>query len=1492
MLIDERIRPAFFGRLKKIGDPRLTRLFETAPGDPSFFWEENIREPEIFTALEKPLKKLFPENFREFRKCYESENSRFFGQSFLDLPEMAFIEYAPVRFKKWDFLDAYFSAERRGYHAGRVSAWLICREHRDVREIAEKLRQYPLAVNLLSRVLSLRRGPAAFGLLAECIKSARLEDSLRFELFRIFLRDRDLKTLDFFTGLVLDNGLTRFKSLKEAMCADGMAALVRFTAEEYIRILRAVAVGDFEACVRTENGSLRLLAVEAVLNYRPDEFGSRMDEWMKGGEALRRTVLLTVAGEAERFPALCGRVKGPLSEAEAAAFLQGGGLWNLLPKADKKLCRGLFDCLLEVYDGMGWASVTFKATESFPLSTTLEKEALAVLLIRLAERTEDPGCLKSLEARYDKMPVAGKAEFLERFREKTSLPVISCALEFLKSDSRRGMEVYRMLKITLNFEQAVRVSDFLKSKKQSVKNGILKEFLRSPQAEQICDYLLSCPEDYKREIGADMQESMGKLDRRELDRENRREEKYFWHREKSVLTLEKPAVSLESFPKRPLPAVTGKRVKMVFEEVGGLVAKNRDLEYRPLREGAALTLGSELAPVRAGSGFSVYPLGEQFRDVFRKLTSQEILDLDLLSQLTGSNDARRINRCLEVHGDRSGTEEYLRQAAKDPLLSRYILQLGQAAMEEWADEDALAEFVLQLVLHGLRGREFSWLDAFSRASRCKKPENIRKIFYAYERRTQKDPTFDLSYRLVAGAYEEKVFPEDYLEYLLIREVPVVMLTSRSAKNRDYLFHAAFAHPEFRQWYLALQKKAVGLELERGTLKTPYTEFVLSQRELYGVDLFARAIAGLRGLTLVRNTDGFFYGDKKNEVFSRILKVVRPEEGETVADLEREVRAYKITEKELIRAAVYNLNFLNLCDEYLKIPGFKSAVLYFAAHLNEKLSEEKIEKIREYSHIDYRDLKDGAFDFAWYSDMIWTIPPQTFRQVYENAKYITVAGLHKRAQRFFEALNGEISPEEAKAKILESRNKDYCLIYSLIPLRDKEDLWTRYLTLSEFLRESKKYGSQRQLSERRVTDIAFENLARNAGYEDATVFRCEMEAGDEQAAALYGGIRIGKYTLKLVPTDTKVALQIEGENGILSRIPAALAGEEKVREIAEQQKAEGARRRRLKAGLEEAMEEQTAFSSAQLGRIARHPLIRFFLERLILTDGRTACVLCGEEIVDLAGNPLPEGTFTIAHPVTLMRIGALREAMKFVIGRDIRQPFKQVFREIYLLSDAERQAREILRFKGFNVDLRRASAALKGRRWGFSEDVGMRKVYYRQGVVAAVFREFDYYYIYDFGSENRELDSVVFLDRKTMQALPPEQIDPVVFSETLRDVDLMIAVSVNNVYDYELSMSTFEMRRAMAESIVELLGLKNITFLKENIKVQGTYGVYVINIKTGFVFREGRGNLLLKTIDNYDKPLALDFIDEDPVTADIITKLLVLSDDAAIRDGSILNEIRG
>ena len=42
---------------------------------------------------------------------------------------------------------------------------------------------------------------------------------------------------------------------------------------------------------------------------------------------------------------------------------------------------------------------------------------------------------------------------------------------------------------------------------------------------------------------------------------------------------------------------------------------------------------------------------------------------------------------------------------------------------------------------------------------------------------------------------------------------------------------------------------------------------------------------------------------------------------------------------------------------------------------------------------------------------------------------------------------------------------------------------RYAALQAFLRESKKFGSQRQLSEKRAVEIGMANLARTAGYKD-------------------------------------------------------------------------------------------------------------------------------------------------------------------------------------------------------------------------------------------------------------------------------------------------------------------------------------------------------------------------------------------------------------------------
>ena len=40
-------------------------------------------------------------------------------------------------------------------------------------------------------------------------------------------------------------------------------------------------------------------------------------------------------------------------------------------------------------------------------------------------------------------------------------------------------------------------------------------------------------------------------------------------------------------------------------------------------------------------------------------------------------------------------------------------------------------------------------------------------------------------------------------------------------------------------------------------------------------------------------------------------------------------------------------------------------------------------------------------------MVDKVPADMLKRIYDNAKYVTVGGLHKRAQRFFDAMNSKI-----------------------------------------------------------------------------------------------------------------------------------------------------------------------------------------------------------------------------------------------------------------------------------------------------------------------------------------------------------------------------------------------------------------------------------------------------------------------------------------------------
>ncbi|MDE6372317.1 MAG: DUF4132 domain-containing protein, partial [Clostridia bacterium] len=469
-------------------------------------------------------------------------------------------------------------------------------------------------------------------------------------------------------------------------------------------------------------------------------------------------------------------------------------------------------------------------------------------------------------------------------------------------------------------------------------------------------------------------------------------------------------------------------------------------------------------------------------------------------------------------------------------------------------------------------------------------------------------------------------------------------------------------------------------------------------------------------------------------------------------------------------------------------------------------------------------------------------------------------------------------------------KDYCLIYSLIPIESREDLLERYTTLAEFARSSKQFGAQRQLSERRTVDIAMENLARVAGYASADIFIFEMEA--EKPSDIFKSYTVEDIEITPYIDDSKfkIAYKVQKGGKSLSSIPTKYGKNPTVVEIRDAIKKLNQKFRRIIASMENAMNTRVAFTAEQLRSMSREPIMAKVLEKLaLIADGRLCIFDGGLKSID--GKPVKAQDAYIAHPVELKKLGLLSLAIEYVVKGNIRQPFKQVMREIYTKTDIELTQDEVLRFKGFEVDLKKCVAALKGRGWGVSEDIGLRKVYYRTDTVAAIFRECDFLFTVDYDNVNRELHGIYFLKRKSGEIIPLKDVDDITFSETLRDVDLMISISSKVIYDFAMAMSTVEMRQEVLKSIVGILGLSNVSFLKDNIKVEGTWGTYVVNIRTGLVFKEGKGNLAIDTIYSVDKPILLDFIDEDPMTADIISKAIVLSGDYKIKDPALLREIK-
>lgn len=73
---------------------------------------------------------------------------------------------------------------------------------------------------------------------------------------------------------------------------------------------------------------------------------------------------------------------------------------------------------------------------------------------------------------------------------------------------------------------------------------------------------------------------------------------------------------------------------------------------------------------------------------------------------------------------------------------------------------------------------------------------------------------------------------------------------------------------------------------------------------------------------------------------------------------------------------------------------------------------------------------------------------------------------------------------------------------ILPIADETQIKERYMFLQKFKKESKQFGAQRRASEAAAVQIALQNMAINAGYQDVTRLILRMESLVAQGMADY------------------------------------------------------------------------------------------------------------------------------------------------------------------------------------------------------------------------------------------------------------------------------------------------------------------------------------------------------------------------------------------------------
>ncbi len=354
------------------------------------------------------------------------------------------------------------------------------------------------------------------------------------------------------------------------------------------------------------------------------------------------------------------------------------------------------------------------------------------------------------------------------------------------------------------------------------------------------------------------------------------------------------------------------------------------------------------------------------------------------------------------------------------------------------------------------------------------------------------------------------------------------------------------------------------------------------------------------------------------------------------------------------------------------------------------------------------------------------------------------------------------------------------------------------------------------------------------------------------------------------------------------------------------------------------------------RYLDHPLVRHLARRLIwqLRDGGQTVIWHEGRLVNAAGEsvawPAEAATVRLWHPLqTATEIAAAWR--DWLDAHGLVQPFKQAYRELYVLTDAERATETYSnRFAAHILRQHQFKRLCDERGWRYSV-----VTCYDAPVTTRASRSLpdggrlEFWIEAQAGGEGTwaepsgvllyiATDQVRFCGRAG-RPRPLSEIPPLLFSEVMREVDLFVGVaSIGNDPQWqdrgagplgmqygaywreyafgELNGSAVTRREALARLVPRLKIADRCTLEERYLQVRGELHTYRIHLGSGNILIEPDGRYLCivpsarsRTSDPAGD-LVLPF-EGDGVLSIILSKAFLLADDTRIADPTILSQLR-